>query len=65
MAHYPTVVFKVERLTRRVEALEAAQTPKDAAGDQAADAPDAEGRSLRLFNWRRRRQALSEEESDG
>ena len=56
---------RVERLTRRVEALEAAQTPKVAAGDQAADAPDAEGRGLRLFNWRRRRQALSEEESDG
>ena len=56
---------QVERLTRRVEALEAAQTPKVAAGDQAADAPDVEGRGLRLFNWRRRRQALSEEESDG
>ena len=56
---------QVERLTRRVEALEAAQTPKVAAGDQAADAPDAGGRGLRLFNWRRRRQALSEEESDG
>ena len=48
-----------------VEALEAAQTPKDAAGDHTSDAPDAEGRGLRLFNWRRRRQALSEEESDG
>ena len=55
----------VESLTQRVEALEAAQTTGDAAGDQAADAPDAEGRGLRLFNWRRRRQALSEEESDG
>ena len=55
----------VESLTQRVEALEAAQTTGDAAGDQAADAPDAEGRSLRLFNWRRRRQALSEEENDG
>ncbi len=55
----------VESLTQRVEALEAAQTPKDAAGGPAADAPDAEGRGLRLFNWRRRRQALSEEESDG
>ena len=51
----------MERLTRRVEA---AQTPRDAAGDRAADAPDAEGRGLRLFNWRRRRQAQGEEESD-
>ena len=56
---------QVERLTRRVDALEAAQTPKDAAGDHTSDAPDAEGRGLRLFSWRRRRQALSEEESDG
>ena len=56
---------QVERLTRRVEALEAAQTTGNAAGDQAADAPDAEGRGLRLFNWRRRRPALSEEGSDG
>ncbi len=55
----------VERLTRRVEALEAAQTPKDTAGDQAADAPDAEGRGLRLFSRRRKRQAHGEEESDG
>ena len=55
----------VESLTQRVEALEAAQTPKDAAGGQAADAPDAEVRGLRLFNWRRRRQSQGEEESDG
>ena len=48
-----------------VEALEAAQTPKDAAGDHTSDAPDAEGWGLRLFSWRRRRQALGEEESDG
>ena len=44
----------VERLTRRVEVLE------------AADAHDAEGRGLRLFNWRRRRSVhSSEEKSDG
>ena len=55
----------VERLTRRVEALEAARTPEDAAGGQAADAPDSEGRGLRLFNWRRRRRPHGEEESDG
>ena len=45
----------VERLTRRVEALEAARQPEDDARDQAANAPDAGGRGLRLFNWRRRR----------
>ncbi len=55
----------VECLTRRVEALEAAQQPEDNAGDRATDAPEAEGRGLRLFGWRRRRQALGEEESDG
>ena len=55
----------VERLTRRVEALEAAQTPEEDAGDQDVDAPDVEGRRLRLFNWRRRRQPHSEENSDG
>ena len=55
----------VERLTRRVEALEAAQKPEDAAGDQAADAPEAEDRGLRWFGWRRRRQPHGEEESDG
>ena len=55
----------VESLTQRVEALEAAQTTGDAAGDHTSDAPDAEGRGLRLFNWRRRRQAHGEEESDG
>ena len=44
----------VERLTRRVEALEAAQQPEDDAGGQeeSADAPDAEGRGLHLFNWK-------------
>ncbi len=55
----------VERLTRRVETLEAAQTTGDAAGDQEADAPDSESRGLRLFNWRRRHQPHGEEESDG
>ena len=55
----------VERLTRRVEALEAAQTREDAAGGQAADAPESEGRGLRLFSWRRRRRPHGEEESDG
>ena len=43
----------VESLTQRVEALEAAQKPED------------EGRGLRLFNWRRRRQSQGEEKSDG
>ena len=55
----------VERLTRRVEALEAAQTPEDATGDQVEDAPDTKGRGLRLFNWRRRRWPHGEEERDG
>ena len=55
----------VESLTQRVEALEAAQTPEDDAGDHAADAPDAEGQGLRLFDWRRRRQSRGEEKSDG
>ena len=55
----------VESLTRRVEALEAAQTPEDATGDQVADEPDSEGRGLRLFNWRRRRRPHGEAESDG
>ncbi len=56
----------VERLTRRVEALEAAQTPEDATADQErADASDVEGRGLRLFNWRRRRQPHGEEDSNG
>ncbi len=45
----------VERLTRRVEALEAAQKPED----------DAGGRGLRLFDWRRRRQPQGEEKRDG
>ena len=49
-----------------MEALEAAQKPEDDAGDQeSADAPDAEGPGLRLFNWRRRRQSQGEEKSDG
>ena len=55
----------VESLTQRVEALEAAQKPEDEARDQASYAPDAEGRGLRLFNWRRRRQPQGEEKSDG
>ena len=56
----------VEHLTQRVEALEAAQKPADDAGGQeSADAPDAGGRSLHLFDWRRRRQSQGEEKSDG
>ena len=55
----------VEHLTRRVEALEAARQPEDDVGHQAVDAPDAGGRALRLFNWRRRSQPRSEEKSDG
>ena len=55
----------VERLTRRVDALEAAQTPEDATGDQEPDAADSEGRGLRLFSWRRRRRSHGEEESNG
>ena len=55
----------VERLTRRVEALEAAQTPEGATGDKVADAPDTEGWGLRLFNWSRRRRPHGEAESDG
>ena len=55
----------VERLTRRVEALEAARQPEDDVGDQAANAPESEGRVLRLFNWRRRRYPRSEEKRDG
>ena len=56
----------VESLTQRVEALEAAQKPEDEAGGQeTADVPDAEGQGLRLFNWRRRRHPLGEEQSDG
>ena len=56
----------VESLTQRVEALEAAQKPEDEArGQESADAPDAEGRGLRLFNWRRTRQSQGEEKSDG
>ena len=56
----------VESLTQRVEALEAAQKPEDdAMGQESSDAPDAEGRGLRLFNWRRRRQPQGEEKSDG
>ena len=56
----------VERLTRRVEVLEAAQKSEDVAGSQeSVDAPDAGGRGLRLFDWRRRRQPQGEEKSDG
>ena len=56
----------VEHLTRRVEALEAARQPEDDVGGQAsAGAPDAEGRGLRLFDWRRRSQPRSEEKRDG
>ena len=56
----------VESLTQRVEALEAARKPGDDAVDQEpADAPGAEARGLRLFNWRRRRQSQGEEKSDG
>ena len=56
----------VESLTQRVEALEAAQKPEhDAVGQESADASDAGGRGLRLFNWRRRRQPQAEEKSDG
>ncbi len=55
----------VKRLTRRVEVLEAAREPDDDAGDRVEDGPDAEGRGLRLFNWRRRRQSHGEEKSDG
>ena len=56
----------VEHLTQRVEALEAARKPEDdAVGREAAEAPDVEGRGLRLFNWRRRRQPQGEEKSDG
>ena len=55
----------VNRLEQRVEALEAARQPEDDVGDQAANAPESEGRGLRLFNWRRRSQPRSEEKSDG
>ena len=54
----------VESLTQRVEALEAAQREDDAGG-RASDAPDAEGRGLRLFDRWRRRRARDEDESDG
>ena len=55
----------VEHLTRRVEPLEAARQPEDAVGHQAVDVPDAGGRGLRLFDWRRRRQPQGEEKRDG
>ena len=56
----------LEGLTLRVEALEAAQKPEDdAVGQESTDAPNAGGRGLRLFNWRRRRQPQAEEKSDG
>ncbi|MYB47817.1 MAG: hypothetical protein F4X72_00825 [Dehalococcoidia bacterium] len=54
----------VESLTQRVEALEAAQLEDDAVG-RASDAPDAEGRGLRLFDRWRRRRVQAEEGSDG
>ena len=55
----------VEHLTKRVEALEAAQKPEDdAVSRELADAPDAGGRGLRLFNWGRRRQPQDEEKSN-
>ena len=55
----------VERLTRRVEVLEAARQPEDDAGGREANAPESEGRGLRLLDWRRRRQSQGEEKSDG
>ena len=62
----------VGHLTQRVEALEATQKPEGRSqwprprgGGRSADAPDAEGRGLRLFDWRRRRQSQGEEKSDG
>ena len=56
----------VESLTGRVAVLEAAQKTEDDAGvRESADAPEAGGRGLRLFDWRRRRQSQGEEESDG
>ena len=56
----------VEHLTGRVAALEAAQKAEDEArGQEPVDAPDTEGRGLRLLNWRRRRQSRGEDKSDG
>ena len=56
----------VEGLTQRVAALEAAQKAEDDAGSrESADAPEAGGRGLRLFDWRRRRQSRGEGKSDG
>ena len=43
----------VEELTRRVEALEAAQRENNDSGGKPADAPDSEGRGL-FSRWRRR-----------
>ena len=64
MAH--ELAALVESLTQRVEALEAAQKPEDdAMSQEPADAPDAGGRGLRLFDWRRRRQPQGEEKGDG
>ncbi len=55
----------VESLTQRVAALEAAQSPQsDAEGQEPADAPEPEGRGLRLFDWGRRRRPRGEEQSD-
>ena len=56
----------VESLTQRVAALEAARKPEDdAVNQESADAPGTEGRGLRLFNWRKRRQLQGEEKNDG
>ena len=55
----------VERLTRRVDALEAAREPEDDAGDRAEVAPDTECRGLRLFNWSWRRRPHGKAGSDG
>ena len=55
----------VEHLTGRVAVLEAAQKAEDDAGvRESADVPEAGGRGLRLFDWRRRRQSQGEEKSD-
>ena len=55
----------VEHLTERVAVLEAAQKAEDDAGGRgSADVPEAGGRGLRLFDWRRRRQSQGEEKSD-
>ena len=55
----------VDRLTRRVDALEAAREHEEDAGNRAEGEFDSEGRGMRLFNWRRKRRPHGEEESDG